>query len=321
MDDCVEILMATYNGERYVAEQIDSILSQSHQNIYLKIRDDGSKDNTRPILAEYARKYASKIEVLPSHANVGVKSNFSCLIESSQANYVMFADQDDVWLETKVYDTLKRMKEVENSYEGEIPVLIHTDLIVTDQNLAILNRSFWNYAHLSPYRQRSLNRLLVQNAITGCTMMANKTLLKMAAPIPQEAVMHDWWLALVAAAFGKIDFLNQTTMSYRQHASNAVGAKKRSSIFVFFKNGWDRMIRGRGNPRLTSHQIEKYQQAFVLYQRYQKQLKKSQKNDLEAYLQLKHQNFFKNRYLMLKHRFFKNGFLRNLGAFVFRPLG
>lgn len=319
MNDLVDILMATYNGEKYLANQIDSILSQSHSHIHLKIRDDGSKDSTILILTDYAKKYPGLIEILPSHQNIGVKGNFSCLMAASQADYVMFSDQDDVWLQTKVHDTLKRMKEVEKN--KKIPVLIHTDLIVTDENLTVLNRSFWNYAHLSPLRQCSLNRLFVQNTITGCTIMANRALINLAMPIPPEAIMHDWWLGLVAAAFGSVDPLNRATMNYRQHANNVLGAKKRVSFFTFLNNARKRLLRGRTCPKLTDHHIEKYQQANAFYQRYEMKLQKSQKNSLLAYLKLQNQSFFKNRYFILKYRLLKNGILRNLADFVFRPLG
>ena len=138
----------------------------------------------------------------------------------------MFCDQDDVWFPDKIAVTLGKMQELEGRHGGERPLLVHTDMKVADGNLRVVADSLWRYQKSDPVRGEALNRLLVQNCATGCSMMINRALCDLALPIPAEAMMHDWWLVLVAAAFGTIGHCAEPTLLYRQHGANDVGAKK-----------------------------------------------------------------------------------------------
>ena len=135
----VDILMATYNGAPYISQQIASILDQSHGQIRLIIRDDGSTDETVKILENVDQHHASKITLLPHDRRLGIKGNFSRLMEHATSKYIMFADQDDVWEKRKVAETLEIMKELEASGYSDRPLLVHTDLFVVDGNLNVLS--------------------------------------------------------------------------------------------------------------------------------------------------------------------------------------
>ncbi len=221
INDKVDILLATYNGEKYLAEQLDSILLQTHQNFQIIIRDDGSKDRTLAIIKEYQANYPTKLKLITDQlGNLGVIKNFEILLRASESKYLLFADQDDFWLENKVADSLKKIKEIE---EDEIPSLVFTDLKVVDQNLKLINNSFWNYQKINP-ENKSLNCLLNLNCMTGCTIIINQELKNLALPIPKEVLMHDLWLGLIASSLGKVAYLNQATVLYRQHNNNELGA-------------------------------------------------------------------------------------------------
>ena len=229
----VEVLMAVYNGEGYIREQIESILNQTYKNIHLIIRDNCSTDQTVAIVQGYQSKYPNKITLLTSSQNVGIIGNFAALLEHAHGDYIMFSDHDDVWLPYKVGRTLEKMDALEQEFGSNIPILVHTDLKVVNKTLEVIHPSFWKYAKLNP-EQRSLSRQLTQNQITGCTLMLNRPLLDLARPLPKNIVMHDWWLGICAAAFGKIGFLAEPTMLYRQHGNNDTGAKK-FSLYTIIK--------------------------------------------------------------------------------------
>lgn len=230
--------MATYNGEKYLKQQIDSILAQSNKKWELLIRDDGSHDNTVSIITDYQTKYPNKIKLITDNKHhLGANLNFGQLLEYTNAEYIMFSDQDDVWLPNKIELTLRVMKSAEQLYP-EKPVLVHTDLKVVDPNLNIIAESMWSYQKLLPQLGNNLNKISAQNVVTGCAMMINKKAKVISIPIPEEAIMYDWWIALNVAKHGKIVYVSLPSILYRQHADNEIGAKNAQEINVrdFLKN-------------------------------------------------------------------------------------
>lgn len=219
----VEILMATYNGERYLKQQLESLENQTYKNWRLIVRDDGSSDGTLKILNEFKKNNPNKIEIyLNKTTKHGPMTNFCELMSLSKANYVSFCDQDDYWIETKLEKTIKLMKKLEKNF-GYLPILVHTDLIIADKNLNVMFKSMIRTQKLNYSSTKTIKQLIVQNCVTGCTMMANRNLIKICGCIPKGAIMHDWWLAIVACAFGKLEFLDESTIYYRQHGNNTVG--------------------------------------------------------------------------------------------------
>lgn len=225
MEQRVAILMSTYNGEQYLGEQIQSIIEQTYSNWHLYIRDDGSKDNTTNIIKLYADKddritffNEKKIQ------NVGVVKSFMELLEKTDADFYMFSDQDDFWLPDKITDTLKCM--VKQPYQ-QMPICIHSDLKVVNESLQGANRMNGNLVWHDFYH------LMFRNCVTGCTMMINQSL-KIEAENAHinlsKIYMHDWWLALIASAFGKVVYLDKATVLYRQHGDNVMGSYETRSL-------------------------------------------------------------------------------------------
>lgn len=220
----VIILMATYNGALYIDEQLQSIVDQSYQSWRLFIRDDGSKDKTADIIAEFERADPRIFNVKDMMGSAGgAKENFSLLMKFAKNHIVTegvfaFSDQDDVWHKDKLARMLTHIT------SNQKPQLIHSDLVVVDENLRMINESFMKFQNLKHQESEQLKYLITQNFVTGCTCMFNRELLELATPVPQQAVMHDWWLALCAALEGDIVYEMAPTIFYRQHSSNTVGA-------------------------------------------------------------------------------------------------
>lgn len=305
----VDILLTTYNGEKYLREQMDSIFSQTYTNWRIIIVDDCSTDNTCPIIMEYKRKYPNKIELYKHNENSGdPASNFFELLNISRAEYVMFCDQDDVWLENKIEMTIKAMKELENKHE-QLPVLVHTDLKVVDSKLNVLANSMVRYQKLDS-NSKTLKELVVQNNVTGCTTMLNRKLVSKCCNIPKNVIMHDWWVALIAAAFGVIGFVNEPTILYRQHESNQVGSKDVSSILFLF----NKFLHGGEIKRSI---LATYLQCEAFLNRYSSDLSVRQKNVLRNYLMVACGNKLKRIKRLLCGGFLKYGFVRKLGQIIY----
>lgn len=220
------IVLATFNGERYIAAQIESIQAQSAAGWRLLVRDDGSTDRTLEIVDAFRAK-DDRIEILPSGAPAGIVANFSKLFEAAYmagATYVLPCDQDDVWRPDKVERMLDEMTRMEKVWGKATPLLVHSDLEVVDATLNPVARSFMEYQGLA-HDPKALRKLMLSNFVTGCASMLNRPLIELTVPIPDEAIVHDWWAALCAASRGQIGFLGDPLVKYRQHGANAIGAK------------------------------------------------------------------------------------------------
>jgi rhamnosyltransferase len=228
----VIILMATFNGDRYISEQLDSIINQTYSNWQLWIRDDCSTDNTLNIINRYISK-DNRIKILHNEGNrLGACLNFAKLMDSARnEQYIMFSDQDDVWQKTKIAGTLESMLESEKTFGQFVPILVHTDFEIVDEYLKVI-KTKKNIAYIfSKHPDAILNKLVSQNYIYGCTMMINHSLLKHCLPFYKEAENHDYWIALVAASTGQIVYLSNKSMLYRQHSSNVTIGIKASSFY------------------------------------------------------------------------------------------
>lgn len=214
----IAILLSTYNGDKFLAKQIKSIQQQSNQSWQLYIRDDGSTDRTLSIIREYCKK-DSRIHWINEfkQQNVGVKESFIRLLIYAQADYYMFCDQDDFWLPDKIQITLNGM-----DLNYELPQLVFTDLVLVDEHLKRIDSSALKDVDVNYWIEP--NNLFFDNVVTGCTVMINDRLKKASVPTDTEKiVMHDWWLALLATQMGKVNYVNEQTILYRQHSGNQVG--------------------------------------------------------------------------------------------------
>lgn len=253
MNDRIEIVMATYNGSKYLQEQIQSFFSQTYENWHLTVRDDGSTDNTLSILEGFAAKHPDRITIYrDSSGNLGPTLNFSLLLQNSRSDYTMLSDQDDVWLPDKIKLTLAKMKESEALFP-DLPVLVFTDLAVVNSLLEPLFDSLWQMMRLDPSIAESPVKLAALNVVTGCTAMINCCARNIALPIPNRYLLHDHWLAVEIARLGRVIPLDRKTVLYRQHGANELGALKVDSHYLFRKT--------TSIPR----QIEKYYHAYKAF--------------------------------------------------------
>lgn len=236
MKSTVAILLATYNGEQFLREQLDSLLNQTYKEWICYVHDDGSTDRTLDILEEYAHVNKGKFVLLDYAKTRGAKNNFMSLIayasKNVAADYFMFCDQDDVWLNNKINLSLEKIQEEEMRSGKEKPILAFSDLYVVDAQLNIISDSFFKYGK-KKLKHLDIYHLISENLAPGCCMIINKRLCKMAALYDEEEwhyiEMHDWWCILIAALCGKVTYLSDSTIQYRQHEKNSIGAKDKSS--------------------------------------------------------------------------------------------
>jgi len=220
----IQVALATCNSAAYLPALLDSLFAQTRQDFTLLVSDDASRDATRAILDSYAKRFPGRISLLPGREERrGIIANFNYLLTCASAEYVFLCDHDDVWLPEKIELSLATMHALEAQHGREVPLLVHTDLAVTGPDLEVQADSFFAYARINP-RRNDLVRLLLANVVTGCTAVVNRALRERACPIPQDAMMYDHWLALVAATTGAIAFVDAPTILYRQHDGNAIGA-------------------------------------------------------------------------------------------------
>lgn len=222
----IDILMSTFNGGKYLKPQIDSILDQSFGEFRLIIRDDGSTDDTTSILEEYAGRDGRVHLAVDQCGNMGARRSFMRLLENSRSEYFMFADQDDVWLPEKISKSRDSLLRMAADLGNDKPLLVFTDLKVADENLEIFAPSLWRYQKLDPRISSDWRRLLAQNVVTGCTIMGNRMAAEAAIPFTLPYMIHDHWIAVNAAKSGRIAFLTEPTVIYRQHASNVEGGRR-----------------------------------------------------------------------------------------------
>lgn len=236
MTNSVEVLLTTYNGMPFLREQLDSLVAQTVPFFTIRVHDDGSSDETKALLQDYKVHFPDRMIIDKSPKIGSAKGNFLYLMSQSDADYIFFCDQDDVWLPEKMEEALSAIKALEAEKGEEMPLLVHSDLQVVDANLQVMDPSFSHYVGLVPLT--TLKEALMQNDVTGCTAVYNKalsTLLKDHLPIPEKIIMHDWWVALIAHVFGEKEMLSDAPILYRQHGNNSMGAKKSYGLFYKVK--------------------------------------------------------------------------------------
>ncbi len=303
----IDILMASYNSEKYIESQINSILQQTYTNYHLYINDDISTDNTLNILQKYKNQYNNKISFHQNNKRLGIKGNFSSLMEQSNANYIMFSDHDDIWFNNKIEITYNKMVALEKKYSQTTPLLVFTDKIVTDSMLNIIHTSH-NKSEKLNTKNISFNRILMGNVISGCTIMINKPLKEICQYINQNAIMHDYWIALIASAFGYIGYIDKPTMFYRQHNANFFGAKSYSLKYAFQK-----LIKGRKSMQQSV--FKNIIQAESFYTQYENILNSENKQILQKFISLKNKKHLSFINTIVRNRFYKSSFIRNAGLF------
>lgn len=280
----VQILLATHNGAPFLHEQLRSHQNQTHDPIEILASDDCSSDGTQQVLKEHG------VSTLTSDRPLGCIGNFSKLLANRSAPYLAFSDQDDVWLPEKIEHSLKALKTAESLFSDKTPILVHTDLRVVDAELKRLGSSFWSYTRIDPLNKSNFSHLLVQNNVTGCTMLINEALADLIGEVPKEAMMHDWWIALVASALGKVIPVDKATMLYRQHGKNTLGAKKSG-----FKTYLEKAMKPQIFKIIHERQLRRRTQAEKFLERYEAKLSSVQITLLKTVIQAKDHHWAHNQ--------------------------
>ncbi|MDA0687181.1 MAG: glycosyltransferase family 2 protein [Proteobacteria bacterium] len=252
------ILLSTWNGANFLAEQLDSLFTQTYEDFVVVVRDDGSSDNTLAVLGDYKSREPDRLQLVESESgNLGARDSFAFLVNhvlqhkaelGLESAYMLFCDQDDVWYPQKVETEWQAMLEAEQGNHA-IPVLVHSDLQVVSDTLQPVAPSLARYQGLETTRN-GFNQMVISNLVTGCTALINEALARKSLPVSANAIMHDWWLALVAAAFGKVVYLDQALIHYRQHGRNTIGAKEHKQAVATQPGFWTRLLHLQPNKHL-----------------------------------------------------------------------
>ncbi len=302
----IDILLATFEGASFLPAQLDSLARQSYPRWRLLVADDGSRDGSLELVRAFAAADPRVVIVANPRPGRGAAANFAFLIGQSRAAYAMCCDQDDVWDVDKVALSLARIRQVERRVGAATPILVHSDVRVVDEGLRLTDASGWDVHRIRPDPRRPLRRVLGHNdGVTGCALIANRALIQVASPIPDGAFMHDWWLLLVATAFGVRALLPRATLAYRQHGRNAIGAKRIDA-------GYLRRIAARAGDLLGKQII----QAEAFLARYGDRLSARDRRDVVAFIGLARLGPIARRRSIVRHGFWKNHPLRDLGLLL-----
>lgn len=226
----ITVLLATYQGEAYLPAQLESLSRQTESHFRVLYQDDGSTDRTPVLLKEWADKDPRFQAAGEQGRHLGAIGNFFSLLRQAEGDLILFCDQDDVWENDKIASLLQAWRDASRE-DPSLPLLVHSDASVIDENGRTVSPSFFRLEGWNPAAVH-LNQLLVQNNVTGCMMLLNRPLadLVIRCGNPSRMFMHDWFIALTAAAFGRIVFLDRPLTGYRQHGNNAIGASRSSLL-------------------------------------------------------------------------------------------
>lgn len=276
----VDILLAAFNGEKFIAEQLDSIIAQTFKDFRIIIRDDGSSDNTPAIIESYADKYPGIIEVI--HDDIICRNptkNFFQLMKHAKADYVMFSDQDDVWLKDKIARSLEAMKEAEKKNPGK-PVLVFTGMKVTDEKLNVINDFVPLNINLPKYN--NLVSMFEENFVSGCTEMINRSIYENIGEYNDLIVNHDWWTALYARACGVIAYVPEALMLYRQHEHNVIGYSENGGVIFRLKEFACKPFRKISSAGKFFHELHK--RAVMFRERYSDKMMPDKLRQLDDFI-------------------------------------
>ena len=275
----IDVLLAAYRPDgNFLEAQVSSIRAQEGVSVNLVVRED--------------------VE------DVGACGNFAKLLDESDAEYVAFSDQDDVWRKDKLARSMEKMRELERRYGRDVPLLVFTDATVVDADLNELSPSLFKWTRIDPTRTRP-EQLALQNVANGNTMLFNAALREKARPIPGDAFMHDHWVMLVASAFGHVGYVSEPTVLYRQHGRNVIGGAK---VGVGY---FARKLAG-GRAALRSRLYANVRQCRAFVERYGE----SSPPALRALASIEGKPWAFRVATLIRHRIFKFGLLRNLGTWL-----
>ena len=290
----VDILVATCNGEKYVKEQIDSILNQTYENIRVIVSDDRSDDSTPKILKEIAKSDKRVILNLQKE-RLGVINNFEFLLKQVKSNFYMFSDQDDFWLPNKVEKMMERQKQ-------ENADLVFGDLEVVNEKLETMYPSYGDYMLLNRKIKKCINSYeynYLYNCVTGCTILGKTSMLDKILPLPNTSkyVLHDHWIGIITGIYGKVAYVEETYIKYRQHGNNQVGTDKISHKFKKFSDVRELFLKIK---------IEIFQTFVDNNDRFPKEIQERNTKALNYFKMLKNKKYFNFKNWNIFYDLYKN---------------
>lgn len=309
-ESTIAILIATYNGEKYLKEQLDSIFTQSYQNFKLYISDDCSVDSTVEIIKEYQQRFPNKIFFSINEQNIGYVKNFEKLLQHSSERYIAFSDQDDIWHTEKLKIQLEALIDLEKKYPSK-PCLIHHDLEMVNEEGSTIFNSFFKYRKINLLNRRILNKIISHNGVMGNTVLMNTQLKEIVLPFPKELDVQDYWIAIVNEIFGQRKTINKCLIKYRIHNTNSsnnsykLKGKKRMFLSTIFNK--DKLpFRGLNRENTLTFLIKNYS------------VEEEDTRIIKAFIQyLKLQdNPFKIIYECIKYDFFRTDIRYKIKIFI-----
>ncbi len=297
------ILMATYNGAAYLERQINSIIGQSYPYWELIIRDDGSTDGTLKMIQDFCSRDARITLIHYGNIHGSACRNFSQLFDwafENNKDYVLFADQDDIWLEKKLERSYEVMVEKEKIFGAKMPLLLYSNLSFIDANDQPIKINLPLPATLN------LPLLINENYAWGCTIMLNPAAVQQVKHIPVSSVNHDYYIALVISAFGKNILLNENLILYRQHQNNVSGNVNKMT----FASRFNRYF--KQSDAMLKPLTDNYNLVNSFFCRYKKALNQQQYHMINDFLESYRRGFLALVSKMIQHKIFKIGLGKNL---------
>lgn len=301
-----DIVLASYNGENFITEQIESIFASIKACSIAKlnkfiISDDNSTDSTCSIVEDFI-KYNPDLLLIRNKYSSGVKNNFQNGLDVSNGQYVFLSDQDDVWYNEKIEKSIQRIIELE-SVNCDIPIVVFTDVDLVDENLKLITSGLNFDKERYFFPEITCFRSFGQ----GCTMLLNRNLISISLPIPQDCVMHDWWFLLVASNFGKVSFIDEKLIAYRQHNNNVCGGYKNSSVkrfFDFYKQKKYMLNVSKQSKCFLVLYVNRFNSSFDSFK-------------FHSFVSnLSNHNLFYRVFFIFSNKFFIRGFKNNLKLFI-----
>lgn len=299
----VQVLLSTWNGEKWLPELLGSLEQQTFADWELLVRDDGSGDKTVKLLLEWQQQHPEKMVRLDVDGrHLGSTASFSHLVTVSSAPYLMFCDQDDVWFPEKIAVEYAAARKLNDIHGEQLPLLVHTDLALVNENKLLMSDSFWSWRGLDVHQQKQ--DYLLTNTVTGCATLFNRAAAEKAFPVPEGVQYHDRWLGLVCAWFGVVHPLDRATLFYRQHEGNVVGAGLENYQHVSTRSIPDRVANWST-------------QAEIFLKQFGDELEAKDYCLIEALADLRHLQGWERRKHIVRHRLFKRGAVANLALLWF----
>jgi len=307
-DSRCDVILAVWNGARYLPAMLDSLLSQTTRDFNVLARDDGSRDGSLEILENYKPRFDGRLRVIAGEPSGSATANFAILMRETKADYVLFADQDDVWKPEKVELSLRSLKEAEAKYGRSTPIYFATDITVVNEDLQVISASYWKWKRLRPSMMSSLSQSLICVPIQGMASGINRALLDLANPVAEKAISHDWWTQLIAAAMGKVICDPTSTALYRVHGGNA-SIPKQVGVVPYLKLGLDASFLRRGLGR-------RIEQANALADALGGRMPPDQMKIIRRFTKLQSQGFVRRRWTLISGNYLYHDLVRSVATFV-----